>query len=68
MKTEVIDTKIVWTGNNRIYHLYRTRCGFLDSLTLRYPIKSGIRTITRKVPFFMGLPLQKVVELAADRI
>ncbi|RXE57737.1 hypothetical protein [Acetivibrio mesophilus] len=68
MKSEVIDTKIVCSGNNRVYHIYRTRCGMLDTLTLRYQIKSGTRTITRKVPFFMGFPLQKVVELAADRI
>ncbi|WP_027627198.1 hypothetical protein [Ruminiclostridium cellobioparum] len=68
MKTEVIDTKIVWAGNGRFYHIFRTRCGLLDSLTIRYPIKSGIRTITRNVPFFMGLPLQKVVEFAADRV
>lgn len=68
MKSEVIDTKIVWAGNGRFYHIFRTRCGLVDSLTLRYPIKSGIRTITRKVPFSMGLPLQKFVELAADRI
>lgn len=68
MRNEVIDTKIVWAGNGRFYHIFRTRCGLLDSLTLRYPIKSGIRTITRKVPSIMGFPLQKVVEFAADRI
>ena len=68
MKTEVIDTKIVWAGNGRYYHIFRTRCGLLDTLTLRYPIKNNIRTIRRRIPSPMGFVLQKFVELAADRV
>lgn len=68
MKSEVVDTKIVWAGNGRFYHIFRTRCGLLDTLTLRYPIKNGIQTISRKIPFPMGFALQKFVELAADRV
>ncbi|MEA4820873.1 MAG: hypothetical protein VB122_01365 [Erysipelotrichales bacterium] len=68
MKSEVIDTKIVWAGNDRFYHIFRTRCGLLDTLTLRYPIKNGIRTISRKIPSPVGFALQKFVELATDRV
>lgn len=68
MRNEVIDTKIVWAGNGRFYHIYRTRCGILDTLTLCYPIKAGNRSVSKRIPSPLGFLLQKTVEIFADRI
>jgi len=68
MSTIVKDTKIIWNGKGMVYHLYRTRKGVLDTINLSYPIRTGIRTISRKIPCPLGYLLQKFVEVAVDLV
>lgn len=60
------DTKIVWSGNGLVYQICRTRKGILDTITLSYPVKNGLKSISRRIPVPLGYILQKFLEVTID--
>ncbi|SCN25774.1 hypothetical protein N3C_2491 [Clostridium sp. N3C] len=51
-----VDTKIIYNKNGWLLHLVRTRDGILDTITLQYPMKTGIKSVTKRnsFPFWLG--------------
>ncbi|WP_061858550.1 hypothetical protein [Clostridium colicanis] len=63
-----IDTKIIYNRNGYLLHLVRTRQGLLDTITLQYPVKNGIKSITKRILSPLGFVALKLLEAAIDFI
>lgn len=63
-----VDTKIIYNKNGWLLHLVRTREGVLDTITLQYLTKSGIKSVTKRIVSPFGWVAQKLLEVAVDFI
>ncbi|QAT39543.1 hypothetical protein [Clostridium sp. JN-9] len=68
IKNEMIDTKLVVCQDGFTYQLNRTRQGFLDTINLSYATKSGMKTISRRMPSVLGWATQTALEFAIPLI
>ncbi|EGD46149.1 hypothetical protein Cpap_0443 [Ruminiclostridium papyrosolvens DSM 2782] len=64
----VIDTKMVWCRDGFMYQLCRKRKGIIDTISLTYPVKSGLKTISRSIISPLGCPLQMFLETVIPTI
>lgn len=67
-RTIVKDTKVVWNRDGFLYQVSRKRCGFIDTISLSYPIKSGVKTISKKIIAPLGGATQFFLELGISHI
>lgn len=65
---KIIDTKIVWNRKGWLYQITRTRKGMIDTISVSYPMPTGIKTISRKIFAGFGWIAQKGIELGLDWI
>lgn len=57
------DTKVVWCRDNFLYHLQRRRYGIIDTIEISYPLRNGMKTISRSIVSPLGWLLQVFLEL-----
>lgn len=65
---KVIDTKMIWNRNGWLLHLTRTRKGLIDTITLKYPMRNGLKEVSRRTISPFGWVTQKFIEVAIDYI
>lgn len=64
----IIDTKMVWCRDGFMYQLCRKRKGIMDYISLTYPMKSGMKTISHSIISPLGWPLQMFLETVIPAI
>jgi hypothetical protein len=57
------DTKVVWCRDGFMYHLCRSRHGIIDTITLSYPMRNGVKNVSRNIVSPFGWLLQVFLEL-----
>ncbi|WP_138207438.1 hypothetical protein [Haloimpatiens lingqiaonensis] len=60
----VVDTKLVQCRDGFTYNINRVRSGVIDTVNLSYTTKSGVRTLSKKIPSLLGWIGQAVLEFA----
>lgn len=60
----VVDTKLVQCRDGFAYNINRIRHRFMDTINLSYVTKSGVKTVSKKIPFCLGWIGQAVLEFA----
>lgn len=62
--SRVVDTKLVQSRDGFMYHINRIRTGVIDTVNLSYVTKSGVKTVSKKIPSLLGWIGQAVLEYA----
>lgn len=65
---EIIDTKMVMCGDGFVFHINRTRRGIIDTINVSYPLPGRVKTLSYKVPIFLGWIGQVAAELTLQSV